>query len=195
MTVKQKQERSAQLGSIASEIRGCTRCKLHRHRTQAVPGTGPVSAEVCFVGEGPGAREDEQGEPFVGRSGRYLDQLLKGIDLDRGEVFITNVVKCRPPSNRDPHAAEVQACTPYLESQLELIQPRLVVTLGRFAMEQFFSGGRISDIHGEPRRIDDVIYLPLYHPAAALYRGSLREVVEDDFGRIPALLELTASQA
>ena len=153
-----------------------------------MPGSGPANADVFFLGEGPGAREDEEGLPFVGRSGRYLDQLLEGIGLDREKVFITNVVKCRPPSNRDPHVAEVEACAPYLEQQLRLVRPRLVVTLGRFAMERFFSDGRISEIHGEPRRVKDTIYLPLYHPAAALYRGSLRPVVEEDFQRIPALL-------
>lgn len=177
------------LEGIASQIHSCTRCKLHTGRTRAVPGIGPASADVFFIGEGPGAREDEQGEPFVGRSGRYLDQLLESIGLDRQKVFITNVVKCRPPSNRDPHVAEVRACAPYLERQLALVQPRLVVTLGRFAMERFFSDGLISEIHGQPRRIDETIYLPLYHPAAALYRGSLRAVVEDDFRRIPLLLE------
>lgn len=177
------------LDGIAATILGCTRCKLHKERTQAVPGSGPATAEVFFLGEGPGAREDELGLPFVGRSGKYLDQLLQGVGLARDRVFITNVVKCRPPSNRDPHVAEVEACAPYLERQIELIQPRLVVTLGRFAMGRFFSDGTISQIHGQPRRVDDTIYLPLYHPAAALYRGSLRSVVEEDFQRIPALLD------
>lgn len=154
-----------------------------------MPGSGPATAEVFFLGEGPGAREDELGLPFVGRSGKYLDQLLEGVGLDRDRVFITNVVKCRPPSNRDPHVAEVEACAPYLERQIRLIQPRLIVTLGRFAMGHFFSDGLISEIHGQPRRVDGTIYLPLYHPAAALYRGSLRSVVEEDFQRIPALLD------
>lgn len=154
-----------------------------------MPGSGPANAEVFFLGEGPGAREDEIGRPFVGRSGKYLDQLLESVGLDRDRVFITNVVKCRPPSNRDPHVAEVEACAPYLERQLELIQPGLVVTLGRFAMRHFFSDGPISEIHGQPRRVNGTIYLPLYHPAAALYRGSLRGVVEEDFQRIPALLD------
>lgn len=193
MTLEASHRKEEGLESVASQIRGCTRCKLHAGRTRAVPGVGPVTADVFFIGEGPGAREDEQGEPFVGRSGRYLDQLLESVDLNRAKVFITNVVKCRPPANRDPHVAEVRACAPYLERQLALIQPRLVVTLGRFAMERFFSDGRISDIHGQPRRIDDTIYLPLYHPAAALYRGSLRSVVEEDFRRIPALLDESRS--
>ena len=154
-----------------------------------MPGSGSAAAEVFFLGEGPGAKEDELGEPFVGRSGKYLDQLLDTVGLDRDHVFITNVVKCRPPSNRDPHVSEVEACAPYLERQLEIIQPRLIVTLGRFAMGHFFSDGQISEIHGQPRRVDGTIYLPLYHPAAALYRGSLRGVVEEDFRRIPELLE------
>ncbi len=182
------EERETQLERIACQIRSCVRCKLHAGRTNAVPGSGPADADVFFLGEGPGAREDEQGLPFVGRSGRYLDELLEGIGLDRKRVFITNVVKCRPPSNRDPHVSEVQACKPYLDRQLGIVQPRLVVTLGRFAMERFFSQGRISDLHGQPREIGETLYLPLYHPAAALYRGSLRAVVEEDFQRIPALL-------
>jgi DNA polymerase len=182
------EEKEAGLEQIATQIHNCASCKLHEGRTNAVPGSGPAHADVFFLGEGPGAREDEEGLPFVGRSGRYLDQLLESIGLHREKVFITNVVKCRPPSNRDPHVAEVKACAPYLEQQLRLIRPRLVVTLGRFAMEQFFSDLRISEIHGQPRCIDDTIYLPLYHPAAALYRGSLRPVVEEDFRTIPALL-------
>ncbi len=186
------EEREAELDRVAFQIRSCTRCKLHESRTNAVPGSGPVSADVFLLGEGPGAREDEQGLPFVGRSGRYLDQLLEGIGWDCEGVFITNVVKCRPPSNRDPYVTEVRACAPYLDRQLEIIQPRLVVTLGRFAMEHFFSDGRISDIHGQPRRLDGTIYLPLYHPAAALYRGSLRSVMEDDFQKIPELLDARA---
>lgn len=183
------EEREAKLKAVGSRIRNCARCKLHRERTRAVPGTGPADADIVFIGEGPGAQEDEEGLPFVGRSGRYLDQLLESIGLDREKVFITNVVKCRPPANRDPHVAEVEACTPYLDQQLALIQPRLIVTLGRFAMEHFFSDGRISEVHGQPRRIENAIYLPLYHPAAALYRGSLRDVVEQDFRRILELLK------
>jgi DNA polymerase len=182
-------ERQLELQKVGDEIRSCSLCVLHETRTNAVPGAGPVEADVFFLGEGPGAREDEQGLPFVGASGGFLDELLASIGLDRERVFISNVVKCRPPGNRDPHVAEVEACTRYLHRQLELIQPRLIVTLGRFAMGHFFPEGRISEIHGQPRRIDGVITLPLYHPAAALYRGSLRSVVKEDFRRIPELLE------
>jgi DNA polymerase len=183
------EERRLELKRVADEIRRCSLCALHEARTNAVPGAGPVDADIFFLGEGPGAREDKQGLPFVGASGKFLDELLDSIGLDREKVFISNVVKCRPPGNRDPHVAEVKACTRYLDRQLELIQPRLIVTLGRFAMDYFFSEGRISEIHGQPQRVDGVITLPLYHPAAALYRGSLRSVVRDDFRRIPDLLE------
>jgi DNA polymerase len=183
------EERQQALERIADEIRSCSLCALHEARTNAVPGVGPVDADIFFLGEGPGAREDEMGLPFVGASGKFLDELLESIGLDRRKVFISNVVKCRPPGNRDPHVAEVEACTRYLDRQLELIQPRLIVTLGRFAMDYSFPDGRISEIHGQPGRIDGVITLPLYHPAAALYRGSLRSVLKHDFQRIPALLE------
>lgn len=187
MTIRD--ERQANLAAIAARIRECTRCRLHEERIQAVPGAGPASAEVVFVGEGPGAQEDQQGLPFVGRSGQFLDELLNSIGLNRQKVFITNVVKCRPPDNRDPHVNEVRVCTAYLKRQLKLIRPRLIVTLGRFAMRHFISDGRISEIHGQPRLVDDMVILPLYHPAAALYRGSLRSVVTEDFQRISALLE------
>ncbi|MGD9001355.1 MAG: uracil-DNA glycosylase [Anaerolineae bacterium] len=181
-------ERRRELDTVADEIRRCRLCPLHETRTNAVPGAGPVDADIFFLGEGPGAREDEQGLPFVGASGKFLDELLESVELSREKVFISNVVKCRPPDNRDPHAVEVQACTKYLNRQLEVIQPRLIVTLGRFAMEHFFSGVRISEIHGQPRRIHGMITLPLYHPAAALYRGSLRSVMKEDFQRITQLL-------
>jgi uracil-DNA glycosylase family 4 len=182
-------ERRANLQAIADEIKICTCCKLHEERTNAVPGTGPANADVFFLGEGPGAQEDQRGLPFVGRSGQFLDELLHTIGLNREKVFITNVVKCRPPGNRDPHVGEIRACTTYLKRQLDLIRPPLIATLGRFAMRQFLSDGPISEIHGQPRRIDRAIVLPLYHPAAALYRGSLRSVVKEDFQRIPELLE------
>lgn len=179
------------LQRVAAEIRRCRLCPLHETRTNAVPGAGPVDADIFFLGEAPGAREDEQGLPFVGASGKFLDELLESVELSREKVFISNVVKCRPPDNRTPHVDEVAVCAGYLDRQLELIQPRLIVTLGRFAMERFFPGERISEIHGQPRWINNVVILPLYHPAAALYRGSLRSVIEDDFKRIAQLLERT----
>lgn len=182
-------ERHTKLETIAARIRECTDCQLHEERTHAVPGAGPAHARILFLGEGPGAQEDQQGLPFVGRSGQFLDELLESIGLSREQVFITNVIKCRPPGNRDPRGHEVRACTTHLDRQLDLIRPRLIVTLGRFAMRRFFSDGRISEIHGQARRIDGIAILPLYHPAAALYRGSLRSVVREDFRRIPELLE------
>jgi uracil-DNA glycosylase family 4 len=182
-------ERRANLQAIADEIKICTCCKLHEERTNAVPGTGPANADVFFLGEGPGAQEDQLRLPFVGRSGQFLDELLHSIGLNCEKVFITNVVKCRPPGNRDPHVREIRACTTYLKRQLDLIRPALIATLGRFAMRQFLSDGPISEIHSQPRRIDETIILPLYHPAAALYRGSLRSVVKEDFQRTPELLE------
>jgi DNA polymerase len=182
-------ERELQLERVADEIRCCRLCALHETRTKAVPGAGPVDAEIFFLGEGPGAREDERGLPFVGASGRLLDELLESVGLSRRQVFITNVVKCRPPDNRDPHVGEVEVCKRYLDRQLKLIRPHVIVTLGRFAMGRFLPGERISEIHGQPRWVDGVITLPLYHPAAALYRGSLRSVVKEDFQRIPELLE------
>ncbi len=179
---------STKLQAIAAEIEVCRRCDLHKGRVQVVPGAGSAEADVLFIGEGPGAREDEAGLPFVGRSGQLLDELLQGVGLDRDKVFITNVVKCRPPENRAPHVDEVRACRGYLKRQLAVIRPLLVVTLGRFAMELFVSNGRISEIHGQPRHKDGMVTLPLYHPAAALYRRSLQSVVREDFERIPELL-------
>lgn len=142
-----------------------------------------------FVGEAPGFNEDKQGLPFVGQAGRLLEELLKDIGLRREDVYITNIVKCRPPENRDPMADEIQACAPYLDEQLALFNPRMVVTLGRYSMAKFFPGGMISKIHGQPKRADNRIYYPLYHPAAVLRSDSLRPVMTADFRKIPALLE------
>ena len=179
---------SKELQALAAEIEACRRCELHAERLKVVPGAGSAEADVLFIGEGPGAQEDEAGLPFVGRSGQLLDELLQGVGLDRDKVFITNVVKCRPPGNRAPRVDEVRACREYLNRQLQVIRPLLVVTLGRFAMELFVSNGRISEIHGQPRHRDGMVTLPLYHPAAALYRRSLQSVVREDFERIPELL-------
>ena len=182
------------LATIADDIRRCQACGLAAQRTNAVPGEGDPHAELLFIGEGPGQHEDEQGRPFVGAAGKLLEQLLLGIDLTRDKVFITNVVKCRPPGNRDPELTEIETCTSrYLQRQLDLIKPLLIVTLGRHAMERFLPGQRISAIHGQPKRVilPDLtvrVYYPVFHPAAALYRRELQTTLEQDFRKIPRIL-------
>ena len=185
----------SELESLAAEISKCTRCLLHRGRTNAVPGAGPADAEIMFIGEAPGFHEDQQGLPFVGAAGRFLDELLESIDLKRDQVFITNVIKCRPPGNRDPLPEEIEACKAFLDRQIELIGPKLVVTLGRFSMARAFPKARISRVHGQHRKIGGVIYYPMYHPAAALHQPSLRRTVEEDMHRIPELIERAAQIA
>jgi DNA polymerase len=154
-----------------------------------VPGTGNPNAEIMFIGEAPGFHEDRQGVPFVGAAGQFLNEMLEKIGFKRDEVFITNVVKSRPPGNRDPLPDEIAACAPYLDEQLEIIQPKLVVTLGRFSMGRWFPGERISRIHGQPRRFGKLTVVPMYHPAAALHQTSLRATVEADMLKLPAILE------
>jgi uracil-DNA glycosylase family 4 len=171
------------------EIADCPSCVLAKTRTRTVPGSGPVTADLMFIGEGPGAREDEFGLPFIGAAGRFLDELLEGIGLSRTEVYITNVVKCRPPGNRDPQPAETAACEDYLARQIELIDPKVIATLGRFSMARWFPNDRISQIHGTSREIDGRTIMPLYHPAAALRNGSLRPTMHADFARIRELLD------
>lgn len=179
----------ANLDQIADLVRHCTACRLHQQRTNAVPGTGNPQAQVVFVGEGPGKNEDEQGIPFCGASGKLLDQLLASINLKREDVYITNIVKCRPPDNRDPLPDEKATCAPlYLEEQLKLIKPLLIVTLGRHALSHFIPNLKISEVHGQPKRYQGQVYLSLYHPAVALYNGSMRETLEEDFQIIPNLL-------
>lgn len=179
----------SELETLVAEVKECTKCLLHRGRTHAVPGEGPEHADIMFVGEGPGFHEDQQGRPFVGPAGQFLDELLESIGLTRGEVYITNVIKCRPPGNRDPLPEEINACRPYLDRQIELIQPVVVVTLGRFSMARVFPQARISQVHGEPRKINGIVYYPMYHPAAALHRPSLRSTVEADMRRIPEVID------
>ena len=178
----------SELEILHNQIQTCTLCKLHAGRTNAVPGEGPAHADIIFIGEGPGFHEDKQGRPFVGAAGRFLEELLESIGLKREQVFITNVVKCRPPANRDPEPDEIEACRGYLDRQIELIQPKMVVTLGRFSMARYFTNAKISQIHGKPKKMDGVIYYPMYHPAAALHQPSLRRTVQEDMGRIPQLL-------
>ena len=174
---------------LAEEISNCVRCGLHRGRTKAVPGEGPPGPDILLIGEAPGFHEDQQGRPFVGAAGRFLEDLLASIGLARDDVFIANVIKCRPPKNRDPLADEIEACKPYLDRQIQLLKPKLVVTLGRFSMARAFPNARISRIHGQPRKIDGIVYYPMYHPAAALHQPSLRQVITDDMKRIPELLK------
>ena len=182
------QERQARLDAIAAEVHACTRCPLHQSRSKAVPGSGSATAEIMLIGEGPGFYEDQQGLPFVGASGKYLDDLLGSIGLDRRDVFITNVVKCRPPGNRDPLAPEIEACADYLDRQIDLINPKLVVTLGRFSMAKWFPNAKITQIHGQARKIGGRLYMHMYHPAAGLRNPRLQPEIEADFRKIPALL-------
>ena len=183
------QERQAAMEKIAAEIRVCEKCQLHKGRTKAVPGDGRFNTEILFVGEGPGFHEDQQGLPFVGASGKYLEQLLEMIGLTRKDVFITNIVRCRPPQNRDPERVEIEACEPYLDRQIALIQPKIIATLGRYSMAKFFPDGKISKIHGIAKKEEGRVYYPLFHPAAVLRNPTLREPMEEDFKRMKKLLE------
>lgn len=181
---------------IAQEAKTCTRCGLHRGRTRAVPGEGPPDAKVMLIGEGPGYHEDRQGRPFVGPSGQFLDELLALAGLRRADVFIGNVVKCRPPQNRDPQPDEVATCTEtYLFRQIEAIDPRVIVTLGRFSMGLFLPGERISRIHGQPRTVRGRLIVPMLHPAAALHQPQNRPLIEADFRRLPELLAQAEREA
>jgi DNA polymerase len=187
-------ERQAALEVIAGEVRTCTRCRLHETRTQAVPGEGDPSTEVVFVGEGPGFNEDRQGRPFVGRAGDLLVRLLGSIGWRREDVFITNVVKCRPPDNRDPEPDEIAACEPYLRRQLEVLDPAVIVTLGRHSMGRFMPGARISQAHGTMRPADpatgasDALVFAMYHPAAALRTPAIERESYDDVAQVPTAL-------
>jgi DNA polymerase len=177
------------LDRVANEVRVCPLCDLARTRTLAVPGAGPDTARIMFVGEGPGWNEDQQGLPFVGAAGKYLDELLGIASLKRADVFITNVVKCRPPGNRDPLPDEIAACSGYLDRQLALIDPLLVVTLGRFSMARWFSGEKISKIHGQAKQFGRHMVVPMYHPAAALRAPAVRNQIEADFAKLPSVVE------
>lgn len=177
-----------ELDAVAAEVAVCTDCKLHHSRKNAVPGEGPAEADLVFIGEGPGFHENEQGRPFVGAAGRFLEELLASIGMSREEVFICNVIKCRPPGNRDPRVDEIQACSRYLERQITAINPKVIITLGRFSMARYFPNARISSIHGQATVIDGRLVVPMYHPAAALHQPSLRRVVEEDFALLPDLI-------
>ncbi len=176
------------LSELYEEIALCRRCDLYKNRTRAVPGEGPQDAEIMFVGEAPGFYEDQQGRPFVGPAGQYLNKLITSIGLRRDQVYITNVIKSRPPQNRDPLPLEMTACRKWLNRQIEIIRPRMIVTLGRYSMALFFPGKGIGKIHGTVHKQDGIIYYAMYHPAAALHQQSLREVIEADMLKIPQIL-------
>lgn len=186
-------EPEAILAKIAQETAICEKCDLHYSRKNAVPGEGPADAEIMFIGEAPGFHENEQGRPFVGAAGRFLDELLALINLKRTDVFITNVVKCRPPGNRDPLPEELAACSDYLEQQIRAINPKVIVTLGRFSMARFLPKAKISQVHGQAMNIMGRLVVPMYHPAAALHQRSLRPVIENDFKQLPGLIENASS--
>ena len=177
------------LTQITKEVSVCRNCELHRSRKNAVPGEGPAHAEIMFIGEGPGFHENEQGRPFVGAAGQFLDQLLAQVGVTRADVWIGNVVKCRPPGNRDPLPEELSACDVYLERQIEAINPSIIVTLGRFSMGKFMPGAKISSVHGQMRKVGNRYVIAMFHPAAALHQASLKPAILADFARLPELLK------
>jgi uracil-DNA glycosylase len=179
------------LDQISADIIGNNVCPdLAKSANNLVMGDGNINADIVFVGEAPGKNEDEQGKPFVGAAGKFLDEMLAEISLNRQDVYITNIVKYRPPNNRDPLPEEKEAFWPYLLRQLKVIHPKLVVTLGRHSMEYFLPNCRISQVHGQPKRQGDLVILPLFHPAAALYNGGMRQTLVDDFKKLPKIIEL-----
>lgn len=182
------------LKNLYKKIAKCEKCPLYKGRTNTVPGEGAENADIMFIGEGPGRDEDSQGRPFVGAAGRFLTEMIESIGLKREDVYITNIVKCRPPNNRDPEQTEVETCWSYLEDQIKLIKPKIIVTLGRHSMNRFMPGLKISQVHGQPKRASGIwqerqVYLPLYHPAAALYDLRQKDVHMKDFKKIPLILK------
>jgi DNA polymerase len=177
------------LTQIAQEVSVCTRCELHRTRKNAVPGEGPANAEIMLIGEGPGFHENEQGRPFVGAAGNFLEELLAQAGLKRSDVWIGNVVKCRPPGNRDPQPEELSACDEYLEKQIKAINPKIIITLGRFSMNKFMPNAKISSVHGQMRKIGNRFVIPMYHPAAALHQPKWRPQIMADFAKLSKQLE------
>jgi len=176
------------LSELYQETALCQDCELSKQRTRVVPGEGSEEAALLFIGEAPGWHEDQQGRPFVGSAGKFLDELLASIGLRREEVYIANVVKCRPPGNRDPLPLEMKACRKWLDRQIEIIKPKVIVTLGRHSLSQFFPGDSIGKARGTVRRKQGAIYFAMYHPAAALHQQSLRRIIEEDMLKIPSLL-------
>ncbi|MFO8101994.1 MAG: uracil-DNA glycosylase [Dehalococcoidia bacterium] len=176
------------LDDLNHEISICQDCELAKTRTNAVPGDGPENAEIMLIGEAPGFYEDQQGQPFVGSAGRFLDELLASIGLDRSKVYICNVIKCRPPNNRDPLPQEIAACQKWLDRQIEIISPKVIVTLGRHSMAKFFRGASIGKVHGTAQKINGRLCFAMYHPAAALHQQSLRRTIEADILKLPEIM-------
>jgi uracil-DNA glycosylase len=176
------------LEEVAKAVAGCVACPLAKSRLRTVPGEGPAPADIMFIGEAPGYHENQQGRPFVGPAGRLLDELLTSIDLARKDVFIANVVKCRPPNNRDPQPEEIAACSDYLDTQIALVNPKVIVTLGRHSMAKFFPGETISKIHGVARVRDGRTCFAMYHPAAALHQPALRQTLFRDMAKLPGIV-------
>ena len=183
------------LPTIAAEVIACQRCPLAAGRIKAVPGEGPAHAELMLIGEGPGMNEDKQGRPFVGASGQFLTELLAQAGYKREEVFIANVVKCRPPGNRDPQPIEIDACADYLNRQIAVINPKVIVTLGRVSMAKYFPGAKISAIHGQAKRINDRTIVAMFHPAAALHQPALRQSIEEDFRKLKQIIASVSNSA
>ncbi len=177
------------LSDVRHRVERCKDCVLYHSRVKAVPGEGPENASIMFIGEGPGFHENQQGKPFVGQAGKFLDELLANAGVKREEVFITNVVKCRPPGNRDPQPEELEACRKYLDRQIELINPQIIVTLGRFSMAKFFGAVKISQIHGKSKKIDNRLIVAMYHPAAALHQPALKSTLLEDFSKLKIYLQ------
>lgn len=177
------------LARIAKEISTCQKCALHHSRKKSVPGEGPADAEIMLIGEGPGFHENEQGRPFVGAAGHLLDELLAQAGLKRTDVWIGNVVKCRPPGNRDPLPEELASCNEHLERQIAAINPKIIITLGRFSMNKFMPGAKISAVHGQMRRVGDRFVIAMFHPAAALHQPTMKPAILHDFAQLPGLLE------
>jgi uracil-DNA glycosylase family 4 len=183
-----KQEK---LEQIKADILAKNICPdLAKSAKNLVMGDGNADADIVFIGEAPGKNEDEQGLPFVGAAGKFLNEMLASINMERSDVYITNIVKYRPPNNRDPHPDEKAAFLPFLRSQLEVIEPKLIITLGRHSMDSLLPGLQISKVHGQPKRYNSRVYMPLFHPAAALYNGGMRQTLIDDFAKIPQVLKL-----
>jgi uracil-DNA glycosylase len=177
------------LTDVYERIAVCPDCDLCQSRNRAVPGEGPEDAEIMFVGEAPGFYEDQLGRPFVGPAGRFLEELLASIGVRRDQVYIGNLIKCRPPENRDPLPKEIEACRQWLSRQIELIKPKVIATLGRYSLAWFFPDESIGRVHGQTRYRDGIYFLPMYHPAAALHAASMRCTIEEDFRKLPAALE------